>query len=176
MPGDFFLSKTEPIIKIETGEGVLEIVKDKDDNIVFKSDKNRLDLIINFYTEELEEWQSYHIFQEFFHRVVGRYYLDKDDEFSGPKIPEDFINAEERTITYHSDKTNLGNSLVLTSLDNKMMISLISSGPVRPAKVTVSKKDSGYFGYYQEFNKLYRALCVIAPEQKENSSEKTFTK
>lgn len=176
MSKDFNLSKAEPTIVMETEDGVLEIVKDRDDNIIFKSNKNRLDLVINFYTEELEEWQSYHIFNEFFHRVVGKYYLEKDDEFSGPELPEDFVNAEDRTITYHSDKTNLANSLVFTFLDNKMKVSLISSGPVKPARVTVSKKQSGYFGYYQEFNKLYRALGSIAPEQKEDCSDKTFTK
>ena len=178
MTNEFTISKKEPNIKIESGDNILEIIKDKDENIIFKSNKNSLDLAINFYSEELQEWQSYHIFQDFFNRVAGRYYINEANGFYGPKVPSDFVDATGRVITYHSDKTNLGNTLAIKADNRTMVVSLKSSGPVRPARIMVAKKDSGYFGYYQEFNKLYRGLCSIAPEVKEEVSEsaKVFSK
>lgn len=178
MTNEFSIIKREPNIKIESGDNILEIIKDKDENIIFKSNKNTLDLAINFYSEELQEWQSYHIFQDFFNRVAGRYYINEENDFYEPKVPNDFVDATGRVITYHSDKTNLGNILAIKADDRTMIVSLKSSGPVRPARVTVSKSDSRYFGFYQEFNKLYTHLCSIATKENEVVSEEAtvFTK
>lgn len=167
MPNEFTLSKTEPTIKIEGKDGILEISKDSDENIIFKSNKNKLHLNINYYSTEFDEWQCYQMFHDFFHRVVGKYCIESIGRDSyDPEIPADFVNYVDRKITYHSDKVNLGNELVITDGENKIDIALLSSGPVRPARVMVSKADSGYDGYYKEFDKLYKVLCGVAIEEK----------
>lgn len=142
------------------------VEKGPDGDIWFNSTKN-IELSISFNSRNDEEWRSYVIFENLMKAIVGKYILDGDDKDQYSLLPKDFIDLEEKTITWHSD-SDLSNTLQLKFGKKEIVISIykeknisdrVSNNSVR---VRIRTSGSNYGYYYQEFEKFYRELSSFA--------------
>ena len=168
MSKEFDIDKKEVSVVLSNDNNSIRISKLSNDDIYFSTSSKNSEVIIDYYSQSYEEWQSYLLFSEFMNRLVGRYVLRDPGADKMTRLPDDFVNIEEKTITCHSDDTNDSSTLRLTFLDNNKIKVALSRKSYRPAKIKISSRDSMYADYYRDFKRFYEAMSSIAPEAKDN--------
>lgn len=154
--------------KIEKGYGSLLIGQDgkclgmdrRIDGDLWISSSSDLEIPITKYNSfryGVEETSTYNLFEKLMIVVFGRYVLkDYGDEYSD--LPKDFIDLDNKTITWHSDGG--GNAtLQLKAVDNQIIISILGQEKDDKTRwVRVRTSGSEYGEYYNYFISLYRDL------------------
>ena len=100
---NFKISKVNGTIFIEKNGEQLAISKLIDDDIFFSSSKDKLLLEISMRSRNHLEWQTYMIFENLLKSIVGRYMLNGDNKKENSRLPEDFIDLDNKIVTWHSD-------------------------------------------------------------------------
>lgn len=137
------------------------VEKYPDGDIWFCTANPSLSVPIDYHSRrEPEEDETYRVFEGLMKSIIGRYYLYNDTG-----LPEDFINIENQSITWHSD-TDPDNTLKLQLSDHSIYVMLYQEvlNAVLKEKIKVRIRTSGsqYGYYYQEFEKFYHELSLLA--------------
>ena len=112
--------------------------------------------------------------------VVGRYLLSGDSKDEYSCLPKDFIDLENKIITWHSD-TERDNVLQLQFSDKEIVVSVTRDNNFKnknfnnSIKVRIRTSGSDYGYYYQEFVRFYNELSRYA-YQVESSKTSTNDK
>ena len=133
-----------------------------DGDIWFNSTIGNTEVPISLMIRDEEERQTYYLFEKLMKSIIGRYMLnDYGFEYNG--LPKDFIDLENKTITWHSD-SNHNHTLQLKYGDHEIIVSLSKekedSWPSIRVRIRTSGSDYGY--YYQEFVEFFRQLSNFA--------------
>lgn len=91
--------------------------------------------------------------------IIARSILREDTEF----LPEDFIDLENKVITWHSD-SEYDNVLKIKYNGRFINVSLIKDEkvPERDSNmIRIRTSGSEYGTYHQEFSKFFRNLCAL---------------
>lgn len=143
------------------------IEKGPDGDIWFNSANSNIELPINFYSRNQDEFQIYIIFEYLMKSIVGRYLLNGDSEDEHNFLPKDFIDLDNKIITWHSD-TGQDNILQLQYRDKKIVVSVFKDNNSKNSnynnsiKVRIRTSGSNYEYYYQEFIRFYNELSRYA--------------
>ena len=143
------------------------VEKGPDGDIWFNSSNSNIKLPISFYSRNQEEWRSYVIFENLMKLIVGRYILNDDYKDKYSSLPKDFIDLENKTITWHSD-SGKDNKLQLQFGEKEIIVSIIrdvnDSDKIydNVIKVRIRTSGSSYGYYYQEFEKFFGELSSFA--------------
>lgn len=143
------------------------IEKGLDGDIWFNSANSNIELPINFYSRNQDEFQIYIIFEYLMKSIVGRYLLNGDSEDEHNFLPKDFIDLDNKIITWHSD-TGQDNILQLQYRDKKIVVSVFKDNNSKNSnynnsiKVRIRTSGSNYEYYYQEFIRFYNELSRYA--------------
>ena len=149
-------------IIVEKNGTSFSVDKGPDGDIWFNSLDN-IELPISLYSRNQEEWQSYFIFENLMKSIVGRYLLSGDSENKYSFLPEDFIDLENKIITWHSD-SNQDNILQLKFREKEIIVSIVRDKNTsdrnsnNSIKVRIRTSGSNYGYYYQEFERFYSKL------------------
>ena len=149
-------------IIVEKNGTSFSVDKGPDGDIWFNS-LNNIELPISLYSRNQEEWQSYFIFENLMKAIVGRYLLSGDSENKYSFLPEDFIDLENKIITWHSD-SNQDNILQLKFREKEIILSIVRDKNTsdrnsnNSIKVRIRTSGSNYGYYYQEFERFYSKL------------------
>ena len=99
--------------------------------------------------------------------IIGRYILNGDDKDGYSSLPKDFINLDNKTITWHSD-SEYDNMLQLQLKEKELIISIIignnsnNRNYSNSTKVRIRTSGSSYEYYYKEFERFYDELSSFA--------------
>ena len=96
--------------------------------------------------------------------IIGRYILSGDDKDEYSSLPNDFIDLESKTITWHSD-SEYDNVLQLQFKEKEIIISINNTknnNKLIATKVRIRTSGSSYKCYYQEFERFYDELYRYA--------------
>ncbi len=154
-------------IIIEKDEMTFRVEKGIDGDIWFSSANSDIKLPISFYSDYQEEWESYVIFENLMKSIVGRYILNGDDKEKYGILPRDFVNLENKTITWHSDGET-DDKLQLQFGEKEIIVSIIRDENTRNQnynkviKVRIRTSGSSYEYYYQEFERFFDDLSSFA--------------
>ena len=152
---------------IEKDGMTFSIEKGPDGDIWFNSSNSNIKLPISFYSRNQEEWRSYVIFENLMKLIVGRYILNEDYKGKYNSLPKDFINLENKTITWHSD-SGKDNKLQLQLGEKEIIVSIIrdindiNKTYNNTIKVRIRTSGSSYENYYQEFENFFGELSNFA--------------
>ncbi len=105
---------------------------------------------------------SYIIFESLMKLIVGRFVLTGDykDEFC--MLPDDFIDLETKTITWHSD-SGVDNVLKLQYDEKSIKLFIMKSKNDNVVNTVRIRTDGSSYGYYyQEFEKFFKELYSFA--------------
>lgn len=143
------------------------ISKSYDGDIWFSSSDNDMEILIGY---DYDEFNLHCTFYDCMKRIVGNYILSGDSSDTFNLLPEDFIDLENKIITFHSDLGN-NNSLKLQLVDNMISISLNNNSDNKSSKqgvkVRIRTSGSNYGNYYIELEKLYNELLMFKSIEKE---------
>lgn len=155
------------IIRKEDSEICIE--KRCDGDIWFHSPKGNEELNIAFHSRrEPEEEDCYTIFKSLMKSIFGRYVLNDDykDEYS--YLPKDFIDLDNKVMTWHSD-TIAENTLKIQYDSQVITISLIRTDNKdydSPIRVRVRTSGSSYGHYFEEFEIFFREITRFSEKNK----------
>ena len=144
------------------------IDKRVDGDIWFRSFSDVLELPINGFAREEEEYETFQVFEDLMKLIIGRYYLSGDAKSQYNCLPKDFINSDQKAITWHSDsgredilKMQLKGNDIFISLIKDMRYAVDSARHDKSVRVRIRTSGSEYGYYYQEFEKFYRELSRL---------------
>lgn len=146
------------------------IEKGCDGDIWFHSPNGTEELDISFYSRiEPEEGECYAIFKSLMKSIFGRFMLDGDYNDENSYLPKDFINLDNKIITWHSD-TNAENTLKIQNDDRKIKIKFINTNNKEnynlPIRVRIRTSGSSYGNYFKEFESFFREISRFAEKNK----------
>lgn len=153
-------------ITIEKNGAKFNIEKSPDGDIWFNSFDD-VDLPINFYSSNQEEWQSYVIFERLMELIVGKYVLNDNEKNEYSSLPKDFVDLQSKNIIWHSDSVN-DNILKLQFNENEITVSIVKDKKAsnrnsnNAIKVRIRTNGSDYGNYYQEFEYFFNELSNFA--------------
>lgn len=151
------------------------VEKGPDGDIWFNSSNSNIELPISYYSRNQDEFQSYIIFEYLMKSIVGRYLLSGDNEDEYSFLPKDFIDLENKIITWHSD-TEQDNVLQLQFRDKEIEVSIFKDDNTKNSnynnsiKVRIRTSGSDYGYYYQEFVRFYNELSRYAYQVESNKT------
>ena len=168
MDNDFNIKNGYSGVIIEKDDKSFSVEKRVDGDIWFNTTSSRLDLSLDIYTRSFLERKCYIYFESLMKSLIGRYILSGDNKNEYSMLPNDFIDLDNKTITWYSDSDS-NDVLKLQYLGNKINVSIYRIKEYRtPIKVRIRTSGSMYGYYYQEFTKFFDDLSVFA-YQEENS-------
>ncbi len=159
---EFELRASSGSIMISKSGKSFSIEKTLDNDILFGSTNDNLELEISFNSRNRAEWGSYIIFESLMKLIVGRFVLTGDykDEFC--MLPDDFIDLETKTITWHSD-SGVDNVLKLQYDEKSIKLFIMKSKNDNVVNTVRIRTDGSSYGYYyQEFEKFFKELYSFA--------------
>lgn len=112
--------------------------------------------------------------------IVGRYLLSGDSEDEYSFLPKDFIDLENKIITWHSD-TERDNILQLQFRDREIVVSVVKNNDSKnknsynSIKVRIRTSGSVYGYYYQEFERFYSELSRFAYQIESSKTQNILT-
>lgn len=172
MDNNFDIKRGYNSIFIEKNGTTVSVSKGPDGDIWFNSLSGDISLPISFYSRDHKEWQSYVIFENLMKLIVGRYILSGDNKDEYSTLPEDFIDLENKTITWHSDSEN-NNKLQLKFGEKEIIVSItkdenaIKTTYDNAIKVRIRTSGSSYETYYKEFEKFFSELSIFCYQLEE---------
>ncbi len=153
------------------------IEKTADGDIYFTS-SNDVELLIDFYSSNEEELQSYIIFARLMKLIVGKYVLTDAEKDKYSSLPKDFVDLQNKSIIWHSDSWD-DNILKMHFTENEITISILKDKKAsnrnshNPIKVRIRTNGSDYGNYYQEFeyffNELSSFVCMLDSMKKQSN-------
>lgn len=156
------------------------VEKGPDGDIWFNSLDSNIELPISYYSRNQDEFQSYIIFEYLMKSIVGRYLLSGDSEDEYSFLPKDFIDLENKIITWHSD-TERDNILQLQFRDREIVVSVVKNNDSKnknsynSIKVRIRTSGSDYGYYYQEFERFYSELSRFAYQIESSKKQNILT-
>lgn len=153
-------------IIIEKNGTKFSIEKSPDGDIWFNSFDD-VELPINFYSNNQEEWRSYVIFEGLMKLIVGKYVLNDDGKDEYSSLPKDFVDLQSKNIIWHSDSGH-DNILKLQFNENEITVSIVRDKKVsnrnsnNAIRVRIRTNGSDYGNYYQEFECFFNELSNFA--------------
>lgn len=174
--GDFKLVGTCSGVIFEKDNKKFSVTKGIDGDIWFESSDANLSMDINFSSRNRSEWRSYEIFEDLLEHIVGKFVLRKDVLGRGNLRYKDFIDIENRVITWHSD-SSLDNVLRISYTKEKVNISITKDPSAKEHMnngVRIRTDGSEYGTYYQQFTKFYTQICEFERQSKPMQKKKTL--
>ena len=157
--GDAIISKNGIAFSVEKGT---------DDDIWFNT-RNNMEISLNYRSRIDEEYRTYLIFESLMKSIIGRYILEDNS-----CLPKDFIDLDNKTITWHSDSDlNYVLKLCYSEKIIKILLYKIKEDSYNDIKVRVRTSGSSYGQFYHEFEKFFRELSRYAELINEKNSSKT---
>lgn len=152
----------------------ISIEKGSDGDIWFNSTNGNVELSLNYYSRNEDEWGNYNIFKNLMKSIIGRYILSDDFKNEYNSLPKDFINLDNKTITWHSDtgkddtlQLRFGEKEIVVSMIKDNNRNLVSDNSIR---VRIRTSGSNYGYYYQEFERFYNELSGFAYQVDSNKT------
>ena len=111
--------------------------------------------------------------------IFGRYVLDDHYTYEYSCLPKDFIDLDNKVMTWHSD--TIAEDTLKIQYDNQIMsINLIrtnSEDYTHPISVRIRTSGSSYGLYFEEFKTFFREITRVAENSQiqEESSQKLHT-
>ena len=142
------------------------VTKGIDGDIWFESSDANLNMDISFHSRNRSEWRSYEVFEDLLESIVGRFVLSGDVMGEGQIRYRDFIDFENKVITWHSD-SGLDNVLRISYDKEKVNVSItkdINAKKHMNNGVRIRNDGSEYGTYYQQFTRFYRDICGLERE------------
>ena len=134
-----------------------------------------MNIELNLSSRNYSEWQTYIVFEYLMKTIIGRYILNEDNKKQYSHLPKDFINLENKVITWHSD-SDTDNILKLEYSNDKNIKVTISKckddKEYHTNSVRIRTNGSEYGYYYQEFLEFFRNLLSL--EEKLNKPIETI--
>lgn len=163
MENNFSIKCIYDSIILQKDNRTIQINQASDHDICFRTKESEVSIELNFSSREFAEWQTYKVFASLMKSIIGRYILsgDAQNEYNG--LPEDFIDLDNKIITWYSD-SSLDNILTLQYSQNIIRISLTKSKNAKEHQgnsVRIRTSSSSYGYYYQEFEDFFRNLCHL---------------
>jgi len=137
----------------------LSVWQGSDKDIWFDSAEEKLVFEIDFSARNIQEYSSYEVFANLMREIVGNYILE-NESIGYSNLPEDFIDLEKKSITWHSD-SGTDNILKLQYKNQKIIVSITKSEKSKASdinRVRIRTSGSNYGYYYQYFLKFHREL------------------
>ena len=169
--GNFKITRVNGTLVLEKDGNGFTICQGIDDDIFFTTSKEKLSLDINMYSRNYSEWQIYMVFENLMKSVVGRYILSGDSAKEDSRLPEDFINLDERIISWHSD-SEFDNILKLNYDKSAITVSILKSKNSSQSdtnSVRIRTDGSNYGCYYQEFLDFFARISELEYSLNKNS-------
>ncbi len=146
-----------------------------DGDIWFSASSEIIELPIRGFSREEEEYETFQVFENLMKLIIGRYYLSGDAKSQYNCLPKDFIDSDQKTITWHSDSGRedilrmqlRGNDIVISLLKD-MRYAVDSARHDQSVRVRIRTSGSEYGYYYQEFEKFYRELSQLTSRMRRN--------
>lgn len=157
----FELYRNEEMFILQKGNTACLIRQTGDDDIFFSTAEEEMEMEIKLGSRNYAECQTYLVFESLMKSIIGRYMLNDYGKYQ--RFPEDFIDLENRTITWHSD-SGTDNILKLSYADDKINITITKEKDAARSKgniVRIRTNGSDYGWYYQEFLEFYRKLVEL---------------
>ena len=163
---EFNIRRSNNALLLSKDEQTFSISKGADDDIWFGTSKEETSLTIRLGSRNYLEWQTYLVFEKLMKSIIGKYILEgyQDDYF--PRVPKDFIDFENKTITWHSD-SGTDNILTLHFDNHKITITIAKSKDAKDHttnSVRIRTSGSEYDTFYQEFTEFYRQIWILEHE------------
>ena len=157
---EFNIRRSNNALLLSKDEQTFSISKGVDDDIWFGTSEEETSLTIRLGSRNYLEWQTYLVFEKLMKSIIGKYILEdyQDDYF--PRVPKDFINFENKTITWHSD-SGTDNILTLHFDNHKITVTITKSKDAKEHttnSVRIRTSGSEYDTFYQEFTEFYRQI------------------
>ena len=171
MENNFKIEHGHNGVIIEKNGAKFSVEQSPDGDIWFNSIHGNTELKMYFYSRNIDECNSTSIFAELIDKLVDKYICSGD--FADPilygfnLLPNDFIDINSRTITWHSD-SDLNNTLQLRITDYSIIVSITTNKNEQKRnysntiKVRIRTSGSDYGTYYQEFIEFYNELYKLA--------------
>ncbi len=172
----FELNHTDSLIILQRGNDACFVRQAGDNDIFFSTAKEKLELELKFGSRNYYEWSTYLVFAKLMKAIAGRYMLDdyKKGEFSN--LPQDFIDLENRVITWYSDGSEDNVLRLEYAADDviKITISKAEGATVNSGNIVRIRTNGSEYGtYYQEVIDFYSNLKKLEQQLNgENISEK----
>lgn len=163
---EFNIKRSNNALLLSKDEQTFSISKGVDDDIWFGTSEEETSITIRLGSRNYLEWQTYLVFENLLKRIIGKYILEdyQDDYF--PRVPKDFIDFENKTITWHSD-SGTDNVLTLHFDNHRITITITKSKDAKDHttnSVRIRTSGSEYDTFYQEFTEFYRQLWILEHE------------
>ncbi len=165
------------IIISKDGESI-EVSQTLDNDIWFATRDDEISLDISMYSRNRHEWQTYVVFESLMKSIVGRFILNGDDKDEWSMLPKDFIDLDNKTITWHSDNGK-DNVLKLSYSEKTITITITKDSKTKSFytnTVRVRTDGSSYGYYYQEFTKFFRELMQLESRLNKTTNEEPLVK
>jgi len=167
----FTIRRHNNAIILQKNNQVFAIDQGIDDDIWFSTSQNEMIIELSLSSRNYAEWQTYIVFEYLMKCIVGRYLLNGENTKTHSFLPNDFVDLENKVITWHSD-SGTDNVLKFEYTDNKTIRITISkyknSKDYHNNSVRIRTSGSSYEYYYQEFLEFFRHLLVL--EQRLNKT------
>lgn len=163
---EFNIRRSNNALLLSKDEQAFSISKGVDDDIWFGTSEEETSLTIRLSSRNYLEWQTYLVFEKLMKSIIGKYILEdyQDDYF--PRVPKDFIDFENKTITWHSD-SGTDNILTLHFDNHKITVTITKSKDAKDHttnSVRIRTSGSEYDTFYQEFTEFYRQIWILEHE------------
>lgn len=160
-------------VVVEKGNISFSIEKGSDGDIWFHA-LNDTKLLISYSSRNCIEWQCFAVFEQLMKSIFGKFVLDGEFNLEYNRLPKDFIDIENKTITLHLD-SNLNDYLQFTYVDDGIVVSIFrikndrTKNVDNSIRVRIRTNGSEYRQYYKEFEKFFVELLKLATQYKTDS-------
>lgn len=149
-------------IILEKDEKKIAISQDSNDDIWFRTTDAETTIELKSDYTNWNEWQTFSVFDDLMKLILGKYFLyDVDQKYN--LLPKDFIDLENKTITWHSDDES-DSKIVFQHNINSIKITIIKEKNIDDYDgnfVKIKASNSKYKNYYKEFILFFRNLSEI---------------
>lgn len=161
-------------IILENEDSKLSISESIDGDIWFEATKDLVMMPINDFRGK--DYKVHQLLARLMEQIVGRFILEGTNE--SRLLPEDFIDFENKIITWHSD--NGSNSRLELMYEKDTITISLKGDPKSGNRVRIRTSGSEYGYYYQYFTRFYLELLQLALKEAKHSPNKqiseTFSK
>lgn len=153
-------------IILENEDSKISISEGVDGDIWFEATKDLVMMPINDFRGK--DYKVHQLLARLMEQIVGRFVLEGNN--NSRILPEDFIDLENKIITWHSDN---GSNSKLELLYEKDTITISLKGdPKSGNRVRIRANGSEYGYYYQYFTRFYLELLQLAYKEAKHSLNK----
>lgn len=163
---DFKLVGTCSGVAFEKDGKRFAVAKGIDGDVWFETRDTNLSMDIDFHSRNRSEWRSYSVFEDLLEHIIGKFILRGDTLGEYPLRYADFIDFDNKTITWHSD-SGTDNVLKISYDERKVTVEIIKDAKASSNtnnSVRIRTDGSEYGTYYQQFDDFYKDMCRLERE------------